>query len=87
MKEFCYLGDTIGARGGAFDSERTRIRCGWFKFRDLVPLLASRGLSLGARGRSYSACVLSITPYGNETWPVKEGHVQMLMLQRSITLD
>ena len=26
MENFCYLGDTIGARGGAFDRAITRIR-------------------------------------------------------------
>ena len=38
------LGDTIGARWGAFVSVITRTRSRWCKFRDLVPLLASRGL-------------------------------------------
>ena len=59
-ENFCYLGDTAGSREGANDSVVTRIRSGWSKFRDLVPLLASKGLALGAKGRLYSACVLSV---------------------------
>ena len=60
MEKLCYLGDTIGARGGAFDSVNMRIRSRWCKLRDLVPLLARRGLSLEAKGRLYSACVRSV---------------------------
>ena len=37
----------LGIRKGAVDS----VRGGWCKFRDLVSLLASRDLPLGARGR------------------------------------
>ena len=47
----------------------------WFKFRDLVSLLAIRGLSLVAKSRSYSTCVCGVMLYENETWPVKEEDV------------
>ena len=75
VKEFRYLSDTIGAREGAFDGVITRTRSGWFKVRDLVLLLTSRGLPLRAKGRLYHSCVCSIMLYGSETWPVKEKHV------------
>ena len=42
------------------------------KFRDLVPLLASGVLALGAKDRIYPACVRSIMLYGRKSWPVKE---------------
>ena len=42
------LGDTVAAREGAVDSVRKR---------NSVPLRTSRGFSLGAKGRLYSACV------------------------------
>ena len=58
--------------GGAFDSVITRIKNGWCKFRDLVLLLASRGLPLGAKGRLYFARVCSVMLYRNKTSPVKE---------------
>ena len=48
LLNFCYLADTIGARWDASDSGITRTNSGWCKFRDLVSLLASRGLSLRA---------------------------------------
>ena len=49
VEKFCYLGGIIGARGGVFDSIITRISSGLCILIDLVPLLASRGLPLGAK--------------------------------------
>src|SRR2546426_8684962 len=46
VTEFCYLGDMIGAGGGAGDASRTRVRCAWGKFNELQPVLAERGTSL-----------------------------------------
>ena len=45
----------------------TRIRSGWTKFRDLVILLARRGLALAATGRLHCASVHSAMLYGSET--------------------
>ena len=42
VDKFCYLGDMIGAGGGAEEASRTRVRCAWGKFRDLSPILTSR---------------------------------------------
>src|SRR5665811_2190354 len=46
VDKFCYLGDMIGAGGGAEDAARARVRCAWGKFRELAPILTSRGASL-----------------------------------------
>ena len=67
VEKFCYFGNTIGAGEGAFDSDITVIRGGWCKFRDLVSLLASRGLPLGGKGRLDSASERSVMLYGRET--------------------
>ena len=69
---FCYLGDTISAGGGAGESVVTRIRCGWGKFRELLPVLTSKRFSLCKRGGLYGACVRSVILHGCETWAVKE---------------
>ena len=53
----------------------------WCNFRDLVPLLASRALPLGAKSRLYSTCLCSIMLYGSEIWPVKEE--DMIRLERN----
>ena len=49
LGKVCYLGGTLEARGGAVDSVMTKIRSGQSKFGELVSLLASRGLPLGAK--------------------------------------
>ena len=38
-----YLGNTLGARGSTVNSVITKVRSGWSKFRNLVPLLTSKG--------------------------------------------
>ena len=50
---FCYLGDMIGAGGGAGDASRTRVRCAWGKFNELKPVLAEIGTSLKLKGKIY----------------------------------
>ena len=68
----CWLRNTVGVRRGAVDSVITRIKSGWSKFRDLVPLLVSRGLPLGANGRLCSAFVRSVMLYKIETAKEKD---------------
>ena len=46
------------------------------KFRDFVSLLASRGLTSMAKGRSYSPFVRNVALYGSKTWPVKEDMIR-----------
>jgi len=49
-----------------------RIRIGWNKFRQLVPLLSNKDVSLIMTGRLYSSCVRSSMLHGSETWPVRK---------------
>jgi len=42
-----------------------RIRTGWNKFRQLVPLLTNEDTSLKVRGRLYSSCVRSSMLHGS----------------------
>ena len=72
VDKFCYLGDTIGAGGGARECSVTRVGCAWKKFRELLPVLTSRRFSLGIRGQAYRACVRNVLLYSCETWAVKE---------------
>ena len=71
VNKFCYLGDMIGAGGGAEEASRTRVRCAWGKFNQLRPILAVRGFSLKVKGKIYRACVQSVLVYASETWPMK----------------
>ena len=51
LDKFCYLRDMLSVEVEA------RIRIGWKKFRQLVPLLTNKDVSLIMRGRLYSSCV------------------------------
>jgi len=48
------------------------IECGWNKFRQLIPLLTNRDISLITRGRLYSSCVRSSMLHRSETWSVRK---------------
>ena len=78
VDKFCYLGDMISAEGGAEESIVTRIRCGWKKFRELLPLLTTKGFSLRSKGAFYQACIRSVIIYGGETWAVREEDLSRL---------
>ena len=69
VDKYCYLGDVLSVDGDADAAVDARIRIGWNKFRQLVPLLANRDISLIRRGRLYSSCVQSSMLHGSETWP------------------
>ena len=53
--------------GDADAAVEARIRIGWNKFRQLVPLLTNKDVSLIMRGRLYSSCVRSSMLHGSET--------------------
>jgi len=64
--------------GDADAAVEARIRIGWNKFRQLVPLITNRDTSLIRRDRLYSSCVPSSMQHGSETWPVmKENEVAL----------
>jgi len=78
VDKFCYLGDMLSVDGDADAAVEARIRIGWNKFRQLVPLLINRAISLIRRGRLYSSCVRSSMLHRSETWPVmKENEVAL----------
>ena len=73
MDKFCYLGDMLSVDGDADAAVEARIRIGWNKFRQLVPLLTSKDVSLILRGSSML--------HGSETWPARKENV--VALQRA----
>ena len=70
LDKFCYVGDMLSVDGDTDAAVEARIRIGWNKLRQLVPLLTNRDISLIRRGRLYSSCVQSSMLHGTETWPV-----------------
>ena len=72
VDKFCYLGDMLSVDGDADAAVEARIRIAWNKFRQLVPLLTNKDVSLIMRGRLYRSCVRSSMLHGSETWPVRK---------------
>ena len=56
--------------GDADAAVEKRIRIAWNKFRQLVPLLNNKVISL--KVRLYNDCVRSSLLHGSETWPVRK---------------
>jgi len=67
VDKFCNLGDMLSVDGDADAAVKARIRIGWNNFRQLVPLLTNRDISLIRRGRLYSSCMRSSMLHGSET--------------------
>ena len=81
LDKFCYLDDMLSVDRDADAAVEARIRTGWNKFRQLVPLLTNKDVSLIIRERLYSSCVRSSMLHGSETWPVRKENV--VALQRA----
>ena len=62
---FCYMGDMLSAGGRCQVACRTRAKCAWGKFMELLPLHARRGVSLKIKGKIYSALVQSVMLFGS----------------------
>ena len=54
------------------------MKTAWKKFKELIPVLSSRHLSLKTRGRVYSSCVWSAMLHASETWPLTKPSLQRL---------
>ena len=50
-------------------------RIGWNKFRQLVPLLTNKDVSLIMRERLCSSCVRDSMLHGSESWSVRNENV------------
>jgi len=56
----------LSVDGDADVAVETRIRIGWNKFRQLVPLLTNKDISLTVRGRLYNSCVQNSMLHGRD---------------------
>jgi len=56
VDKFCYLGDMLSVDRDADAAVETRIRIAWNKFRQWVPLLTNKDISLTVRGRFCLQC-------------------------------
>ena len=84
MKDFCYLGDGLNAKGGCETAVTARVRIEWMKFREGEELLLGRRLPLKMKGMVYHSCVRSTTLYGSETWCLRENEMIILRTERAM---
>ena len=70
VSTFCYLGDTVGDNGGCMDAITARMKSAWKKFRELLPILSNKSISLKSRGKVFVAGVRGVLLHASETWAV-----------------
>ena len=78
---FCYLGDMITSGGGCSEATVVCCRAAWKKFKELLPLLTSKSISLRNRGKVFVTYVRSALLHVSECWALKKE--ELLRLQRN----
>ena len=68
----------LSAAGGCELSTTICVKATWKKFKELIPVLSSRHLSLKTCGHVYSSCVWSAMLHASETWPLTKPSLQPL---------
>ena len=69
---FCYLSDTLSVDGDANAAVEARLGKGWNTFRQLVPLLTNKDVSLLMREKLYTTCASICMLHGSDMWPVNK---------------
>jgi hypothetical protein len=78
VDKFCYLRDMLGKTDGAEEASRTRVKYAWGKFRELAPILTTRGASLKFKEKLYSSYVQRVLVFGREIWGMKVSDMRSL---------
>ena len=72
---FCYLSDTLSVDGDANAAVEARLGKGWNTFRQLVPLLTNKDVSLLMREKLCTSCAsicMFCMLHGSDMWPVNK---------------
>ena len=64
---FQYIGDVIGESNDCVDATSACITTAWKSFRQLLPIITNRGISLNKYGNIFSSCIRKSLLYGCET--------------------
>ena len=78
VESFCYLGDQQCPGGTCEPCTIHRCKVAWSKFRELLPLLTNKSISLTNRGVVYRSCVRNAMLHASECWPLKVSDKQRL---------
>lgn len=63
------MGDTVSVVGRVKEIIVAKIKSGWRKHWELLPLLTLSGVSL--KGKGFETCVRIVVLYVSKTWAVK----------------
>jgi len=76
VDKFCCAGDRLSIDCDVNAAVEARARKGWNKFRQIVPLLTNKDVSLLMRGKLYTSyvlsCMLHCSEWGETTWILKQ---------------
>ena len=67
-----------GESGGRADATSARITAVWKGFRQLLPIIFNRGISLRDRGNIFSSCIRKSLLFGCKTWPTSSETIHHL---------
>ena len=67
---FKYLGEVIGESGDCVDATSARIATAWKSFRQLLPIITNRGISLTNLGNIFSSCIRKSLLYPSKQYIV-----------------
>ena len=79
FSEFYYLGDVKGQADDGTDAVSDRIGSAWKAFRQLLPILANKDISLVNRGKVFKDCIRSVLLYRAEPWPLSTEYLSRKM--------
>ena len=72
VDKFVYLGDCICPGGGCELSTIKTCCSAWGEFRELLPLLTCKAISLNTRGQMYNSSVRGTMLYSLECWALRQ---------------
>ena len=75
---FVYLSDCICPDGGCELATIKRCHSTWGKFRELLPLLTCKAISLNTRGQMYNSCIRGTVLYSPKCWSLRQENKKRL---------
>ena len=68
----------VGESGGCIDATSAHITTAWKSFRQLLPIITNRGISLKNWGNIFSSSISKNLLYGCKTWPASNETIRPL---------
>ena len=86
VDNFVYPGDYTCPDGGCELATIKRCCSSWGKFRELLPLLTCKVISLNTRGHMYNSCVRGMMLCSSECWALRQDKKRLECSERPLLL-